>query len=144
MSTWMSTWSGITFVFVPPWITVGANVVCVHEYTTRDRPSGSVPAKSRSSSSFRRASRNSGGYCMPSTNPRHVSPIRVGGRYSCRRRTTSAAVTTALSVRNGCDACPGVPRTVSFDQYVPFSSTITGRRAPTDVGIWKPPDSVRT
>ena len=27
MSTWMSTWSGITFVFVPPWMTVGANVV---------------------------------------------------------------------------------------------------------------------
>jgi hypothetical protein len=31
MSTWISTLSGITFVFVPPWITVGANVVCVHE-----------------------------------------------------------------------------------------------------------------
>ena len=35
---------------------------------------------------------------------RHVSWISVGGRYSASRRTTSAAVTSALSVRNGCDA----------------------------------------
>src|SRR6266511_1181461 len=103
MSTWMSTLSGMTLVLVPPWITVGANVVWVHEYTTRDKPSGSVLANSRSSSSLSSASRNSGGYCMPSTNRRQVSWICVGGRYSFSRLTTSAAVTTALSVRNGCE-----------------------------------------
>src|SRR5260370_1254285 len=71
---------------------------------------------------------------MPSTNLRHVSPIWAGGSYSLRRRTTSAATTTALSVRNGWDAWPGVPCTVNFDQYVPFSSAITGRRGPSGVG----------
>ena len=33
-------------------------------------------------------------------------------------------------MRNGCDACPGVPRTVMRHQYEPFSPTITGRRGP--------------
>ena len=47
----------------------------------------------------------------PSTNWRHASWIWVGGWYSAMRRTTSAAVTSALSVRNGCDPCPGVPCT---------------------------------
>ena len=54
------------------------------------------------------------------------------------RRTTSAAVTSALSVRNGCDPWPGVPRTVSFDQKVPFSPTSTGRRVPLGVGHLEP------
>ena len=45
---------------------------------------------------------------------------------------------------NGCDPCPGVPCTWIFDQNVPFSATITGRRGPFGDGIWKPPDSVST
>ncbi len=60
------------------------------------------------------------------------------------RRTTSAAVTSALSVRNGCDPCPGVPFTRILVQKVPFSPTTTGRRGPAGVGIWKPPASVST
>ena len=75
---------------------------------------------------------------------RHASWICVSGSYSARRRTTSAAVTSALSVRNGCEPWPGVPRTVSFDQKVPFSPTSTGSRVPEGVGIWNPPDSVST
>ena len=77
-------------------------------------------------------------------NWRHVSWIIVGGRYSARRRTTSAAVTSALSVRNGCDACPGVPFTEMRHQYEPFSPTITGSRGPPALGIWNPPASVTT
>ena len=38
MSTWSSTRSGMTLVFVPPCTTVGANVVCVHECAMRDEP----------------------------------------------------------------------------------------------------------
>jgi hypothetical protein len=41
---------------------------------------------------------------MPSTNCRHVSWMLVSGRNSAMRRTTSAAFTNALSVRNGIDA----------------------------------------
>ena len=81
---------------------------------------------------------------MPSTNFRQTSWICDFGWCSARRRTTSAAVTTALSVRYGCEPWPGVPRTRSFDQNVPFSAVRTGRRTPSGVGIWYPPDSVRT
>ncbi len=38
------------------------------------------------------------------------------------RRTTSAAVTSALSVRNGCEPWPGVPCTRILVQNVPFSA----------------------
>ena len=38
-----------------------------------------------------------------------MSWICVSGWYSAMRRTTSAAFTSALSVRSGCDAWPGVP-----------------------------------
>ena len=53
---------------------------------------------------------------MPSTKRRQMSWIWVSGRYSAMRRTTSAALTSALSVRSGCDAWPGVPLTVSRHQ----------------------------
>ena len=49
MSTSRSTRSGMTLVFVPPWTTVGANVVCVHAWDWRAIPSGSsasAPSKS--------------------------------------------------------------------------------------------------
>ena len=52
------------------------------------------------------------------------------------RRTTSDAVTTALSVRKGCEPWPGVPLIRSFDQNVPFSAVSTGSRTPSGVGIW--------
>jgi len=58
------------------------------------------------------------------------------GANSLTRRTTSAAVTSALSVRNGWEPWPGVPRTRSFDQNVPFSAVSTGRRIPSAAGIW--------
>ena len=81
---------------------------------------------------------------MPSTKRRHESWIWVWGRYSAMRRTTSAAVTSALSVWNGCEPWPGVPCTRIFVQKVPFSPTSTGSRGPAGVGIWNPPDSVST
>ena len=34
--------SGMTLVFVPPWITVGAKVVCVHAWNCRAMPIGSA------------------------------------------------------------------------------------------------------
>ena len=42
------------------------------------------------------------------------------------RCTTSAALTRALSVRNGIEPCPGVPRTTRVTQPRPFSPTMTG------------------
>ena len=87
---------------------------------------------------------SSGSKCIPSTNWRHDSWICVCGRKSAMRRTTSAAVTSALSVRNGCEPCPGVPCTRILVQNVPFSPTSTGSRGPAGDGIWKPPDSVST
>ena len=134
MSTSISTWSGITFVFVPPLMIVGANVVCVHACAWRAKPIGSSSQKSCSLSSSSRFAFHSGPKSTPSMNRRHVSWIIVGGRYSASRRTTSAAVTSALSVRNGCDAWPGVPCTVMRHQYEPFSPTITGRRGPSALG----------
>ena len=61
-------------------------------------------------------------------------------------RITSAAFTSALSVRNGIDAWPGVPRTRSVHQYAPFSATMTGSLGPVvdGSGIRNPPDSVMT
>ena len=75
---------------------------------------------------------------------RHTSCSCVGGRNSARRRTTSAAFTSALSVRNGCDACPGVPVMRKVHHHVPFSPTITGSFGPDGLGIGMPPDSVIT
>jgi hypothetical protein len=62
------------------------------------------------------------------------------------RRTTSAAFSSALSVRNGIEPCPGVPRTRIRHQYVPFSPTMMGSFGPDEVGsgIRNPPDSVTT
>jgi hypothetical protein len=68
----------------------------------------------------------------------------VGGRNSCSRRITSAAVTRALSVRQGCEACPGVPCTRTVHQYEPFSPTSTGIFNPVGEGRGMPPDSVIT
>ncbi len=60
------------------------------------------------------------------------------------RRTTSAAVTRALSVRNGREPWPGVPATVSRRQLAPFSPTVTPSTWPLLVGIGTPPLSVMT
>ncbi len=56
MSTSSSTRSGITFVLVPPWATVGANVVCVHACQWRATPTGSSASASASPSSLSSAS----------------------------------------------------------------------------------------
>ena len=62
------------------------------------------------------------------------------------RRTTSAAFTRALSVRNGIEPWPGVPLTRIRRQYAPFSPTMTGSFGPPaeGSGIRNPPDSVIT
>ncbi len=113
MSTSISTRSGMTFVFVPPCTTVGANVVCVHECAMRAEAERQLV--DRLAEALLAASSTSG-RPRPCTRRRQV-PLSSGGAwYSASRRTTSAAVTSALSVRYGDDACPGVPRTVSFDQ----------------------------
>ena len=75
---------------------------------------------------------------MPSTKRRHASWMSAGVSCSASRRTTSAALTSALSVRSGCDACPGVPRTVMVHQNAPFSPVMTGRRTPSGLPIGKP------
>ena len=130
MSTSISTLSGMTLVLVPPVMTVGANVVWVHACACRARPIGSSWQNSVRRLSSSSAALNSAPKSTPSMKRRHVSWMCVGGSYSASRRTTSAAVTSALSVRNGCDACPGVPGTVMRHQYEPFSPTMTGRRGP--------------
>ena len=81
---------------------------------------------------------------MRSTNARHTSWISVFGWKSAIRLTTSAAVTSALSVRSGMLAWPGVPCTRIVHQYVPFSPTMTGSFGPPAVGIGNriPPNSV--
>ena len=145
MSTSTSTESGITLVLVPPWMTVGANVVCVHACAWRASPIGSSSQKSASVSSVEqvRVPLRPEVDALDEAAPRVVDHASAAGT---RRGalTISAAVTNALSVRNGCDAWPGVPRTVMRHQYEPFSPTITGRRGPRGVGIWKPPASVTT
>ncbi len=60
------------------------------------------------------------------------------------RATTRAAVTSALSVRNGREPCPGVPLTTSVRQLPPFSPTLARRIGPDGVGIGTPPLSVIT
>ena len=70
--------------------------------------------------------------------------MRAFGRYSARRCTTLAAVTSALSVLNGREPWPGVPCTISRRQLPPFSPTVTFSVWPDLVGIGTPPLSVMT
>ena len=70
--------------------------------------------------------------------------MRAFGRYSASRCTTLAAVTSALSVRNGREPWPGVPRTIRRRQLPPFSPTVTCSVWPDFVGIGTPPLSVMT
>ena len=146
MSTSSSTRSGITLSFVPARMMVGARVVCVQAWAWRASPtigSSSQKASIRSGSSSGSAS--SGGKPIPSMNRVHASCSWAWGRYSSIRRTTSAALTRALSVRRGWLPWPGVPRTVSRHQKTPFSPTMTGSRGvPSAPPIGKPPDSVMT
>ena len=80
------------------------------------------------------------------TKRRQVSLMSVPGSNWAIRRTTSAAFTTALSLLNGIDPWPAVPRTRSSTQWVPFSPTIIGNLGPDldGSGISNPPDSVST
>ena len=70
--------------------------------------------------------------------------MRAFGRYSAMRCTILAAVTSALSVRNGREPWPGVPWTTSRRQLPPFSPTVTFSLWPDLVGIGTPPLSVMT
>ena len=74
----------------------------------------------------------------------HSSWKRGAGRYSARRLTTAAAVTSALSLRNGIEPWPGVPWTRSRRQATPFSPTVTlDHRVVLGAPSWRPPLSVR-
>ena len=104
-------------VLVPPCTTVGAMVVWVQAWAWRARPIiGSASHISQKPSAVTNGVAISSGKSRPATNRFHVSWMRVSGRYSAIRRTTSAALISALSVRRGCEAWPGVPRTRSLHQ----------------------------
>ena len=125
---------------------VGAMVVWVQAWAWRARPSrGSSSQKSSIRSGSSSGSLSSGGNPSPSMKRTHASCSSARGRYSSMRRTTSAALTSALSVRRGWLAWPGVPRTVRMHQNTPFSPTMTGSRgSPSVPAMGKPPDSVMT
>ena len=143
MSTSRRTRSGITFTLVPACMTVGAMVVWVQAWAWRARPSaGNSSQKAPMASGSSSGPAMSGGSPIPSTKRRQASWMSAAGWYSARRRTTSAALTRALSVRSGCEACPGVPRTVKVHQKTPFSPVRTGRRTPSGDSMGKPPASV--
>ena len=147
MSTSSSTVSGMMFVFTPPCTMVGANVVCVHAWTIRASPtSGTLSKNALTCAGSSSMDAISGGRSEASTKRRHTSCNWVSGWNSAMRRTTSAAFTSALSVRRGIDPCPGVPWTRSLHQYVPFSATMTGSFGPLidGRGMRKPPASVTT
>ena len=77
-----------------------------------------------------------------STRAGHSSWKRGAGRYSARRCTTAAALTSALSMRNGIEPWPGVPRTRSRRQATPFSPTVTPIVGASAEPSWRPPLSV--
>ena len=106
-------------------------VVWVQAWAWRARPSaGRVSQNSPMRSGSSNGPVNSAGSPMPSTKRRHASWMSAGVSCSASRRTTSAAFTKALSVRRGCEACPGVPRTVMVHQKAPFSPVMTGQADP--------------
>ena len=71
---------------------------------------------------------------------RQTSGTTAAGRYSERRWMTSAALTMALSPRNGREPWPGVPLERNVHQWTPFSATTTGSLGPpadaTDAPRW--------
>ena len=99
-------------IFEPPWTMFGEKVVCVQAWNCRAMPSGQVLDRRRMKPSGEsEAAAISSGRSMPATNRRHdVVDVGAGRRSSAMRRTTSAALTSALSVRKGWEPCPGVPR----------------------------------
>lgn len=77
------------------------------------------------------------GTSMISTCARHRSSSDAFGRYAARRRTTSAAFTSALSLPKGIDPCDGVPRTRNRRHAMPFTNVhdnaaraVVGRQRP--------------
>ena len=124
--------SGITLVFIDPAVDevrrerrvragvevgAGAGVRQRVERGRRSRAGSSSAAFISSATSERR---------RPA--PRHSSWKRGAGRYSASRCTTPAALTSALSMRNGIEPWPGVPRTRSRRHATPFSPTVTPMR----------------
>ena len=103
MSTSTSTRSGITLVFVPPWTTVGAIVVCVHAVLARETDRQRL-AELDEPVLVEEGRLHSGPKSTPSMNRRHVSWMCAGGWNVGRPPYDLGQVTSALSVRNGCDA----------------------------------------
>ena len=118
----MSTSSGMMFTFEPAVNTVGVMVVWVLEYASFDSPRGSIPIASTNPSSLSSGSWSSAGRPSPATKACHESSRRDGGRYIAMRRTTSAALMSALSDRNGIEPWQGAPCTFIVAQSGPFSS----------------------
>ena len=85
---------------------------------------------------------SSSGTFSDSTRAGHSSWNRGAGRYSARRCTTAAALTSALSMRNGIEPWPGVPRTRSRRQATPFSPTVTPIAGASGLPSCRPPLSV--
>jgi hypothetical protein len=105
--------------------TFGENVVCVQACRKRWAPGFGRPASSSSiadSSSI--AAVVSSSRPSDATCPRQSSWKRGVGRYSARRDTTLAALTSALSEPYGIDPWPGVPRSRNRRHATPFSPTV--------------------
>ena len=136
----------MTLVFItPPSIRLGENVVWVQAWRWAAAAafgSSSSAASMRAGSSS--AALTSSGRPSDSTRAGHSSWKRGAGRYSASRCTTAAALTSALSMRNGIEPCPGVPRTRRRRQATPFSATVTPMTGASAGPSCSPPLSVST
>ena len=101
MSTSTSTVSGMMFVFCPPLTTFGENVVWVQAWQVRATGVGSCSSVDQIAEGSIRPARSSSGRSMDATWAPHTSSRFGAGRYSFRRRTISAALTSALSAPKG-------------------------------------------
>ena len=105
--------------------TFGENVVCVWAWHVRATAAAAPRASRQMWSGRPSAGRSSSGRVIASTCALHRSSMWAAGRYSARRRTISAALTSALSAPNGIEPWPGVPVTRSRRHAMPFSPTLT-------------------
>ena len=145
-STPSSTRSGITFVFIWwPSTTLHENVVCVQACRCRAAPALGMAASTASMrSGSASAARSSGSRPMLSSWVPHSSCSRGAGRYSARRLITAAAFTSALSLRNGAEPWPGVPRRRRRRHATPFSATFMPTNGASAGPECSPPLSVST
>ncbi len=111
-STWSSTRSGMMFVFTPPRATVGANVVWVAAWTMRARLRSSECEGLAPGVDTGRIEQQVGDLVREIRAAHEPLPDVVDpglGTELPSRRMTSAALMSALSVRNGIDAWLGEP-----------------------------------